>query len=814
MKNALLGVACCFFVSATFAQNDQLQKQQQHVQLRSAATDPVVLASNLRSDTMDILNYTISLNITDFTGNTIAGNTVVTFTPKINGLATLRLDLLMLTVDSIRTGASTLAYSYNDTLLFVHLPGIYNIGDTSSVTVYYHGTPQGDASGWGGFYFQSPYAYNLGVGFAALPHVYGRVWFPCFDNFVERSTYQFNITTNGGKLAYCNGYLATDTTDGLGNRTRTWIMPQTMPSYLASVSVAPYAEIDQVYHGIAADVPIVIAAVASDTTAVKNSFVNLPVALATFENHFGAYKWNRVGYCMVPFNSGAMEHATNISYPKATATGSLTYQNLYAHELSHHWFGDLATCRTPQDMWLNEGWAHYCEYLFAEALAGYPAYLAGIRTNHEDNLHFNTAKEGVLSLNNIPETYTYGDHVYNKGADVAHTLRGYLGDSLFFYSVKTYLAQNNYKDVSSVDFRDALSAASGVNLNDFFDDWVFNPGWPHFSIDSFAVAPAGSNYAVTVYVKQKLTDAPNYFTNVPLEMTFKAADWTEQTQSFVMSGPYASFNFTVPFNPVFVAVDMGEKISHAVAPDFKKLTATGSFNFANAKMNVTVTAITDSVFMRIEHNYTAPDSFKSCCIPYRLSSERYWKVDGIFSPGFKAKGTITYEGRTTSFTGNYYLDDQLFSTGTEDSLVLMYRRNAADDWSEYPYYTKNVISSVTDKHGIITIDSLVKGEYVLAMHDYALGIQQLNSNNQASSVTVFPNPTGTSVTIDYSGKLDDAVSVIQVLDMQGKLITEKVVPKKIQSTRLDCSNWKNGVYFVQWKQSNHLLAKGKLVIAH
>src|SRR5207245_632121 len=111
----------------------------------------------------------------------------------------------------------------------------------------------------------------------------------------------------------------------------------------------------------------------------------------------------------------------------------------------------------------------------------------------------------------------YGDNVYNKGADVAHTMRGYMGDSIFFYSVKAYLSQNNYKDVSSIDFRDALTAASGIDMTNFFNDWVFNPGWPHFSIDSFKVVPNGGVYVVRIFVKQKITGAPNYFTNVPLE---------------------------------------------------------------------------------------------------------------------------------------------------------------------------------------------------------------------------------------------------------------------------------------------------------
>jgi aminopeptidase N len=805
MKKILfaLFISLPVLVSAQFSEQQLKQKR--------SLDNPALRAANDRSDTIDILHYAISLDITDFTTKVIKGSTAIKVAPQLNGISSIRFDLLELTVDSIKRGTTVLPFSYNDTLLHVGTGTPIGIGDTVEIVVYYHGVPQSDSQ-WGGFYFQDPYAYNLGVGFDANPHTFGRVWFPCFDNFVERSTYSFIITTNGGKIAICNGELLSDITDGTGNRIREWLMTDPIPSYLANVSVAPYAEVHQNFNGATGPIPIILAAVPSDTTMVKNSFVNLPVALSTFEDHFGPYVWNRVGYCMVPFNAGAMEHATNISYPKATATGSLTYQTLYAHELAHHWFGDLATCRTAEDMWLNEGWAHYCEYLFEEALYGYDAYISGLRTNHEDNLHFNIVKEGPLSLAAIPHEFTYGDHVYNKGADVAHTLRSYMGDSLFFYSLKTYLQQYSFKDVSSADFRDALSAASGMDLTNFFNDWVFNPGWTHFSIDSFTVAPSGSMYAVTVYLKQKLTSAPAHYTNVPLELTFRSSSWQEMTTNVVMSGPSASFTQLLPFSPAFAAVNMYEKISDATAPEMKVIKTTGSHNFVNAKMNLTVTATTDSSFVRITHNYTAPDPFKTCCIPYRLSPNRYWTVDGLFSPGFKAKSVVFYEGRTLSFGSFYYLDHNLIDT-FEDSLVLMYRSGPAAEWAVYPYYTRNSLGSNSDKRGQITIDSLQKGEYALAMKDASLGVPSYIS--ESKTFKIFPNPGNGIVDIDLSAysatELRDAM--IRIYDMSGRqVLSVKYAGSHLQ--RLNASQLSNGVYNVSLLVKGKAVAHSRFVISH
>lgn len=268
------------------------------------------LAANDRSDTIDILDYNITLDITDFTApDTIWGNTQVTFVPKMNNVSTLSLDLLHMTIDSVEMNGNNLAFSYDDTLIVIALPVIHNIGDTSVVTVHYRGEPQGDPSGWGGWYNQTGYAFNLGVGFAADPHNYGRVWFPCFDNFVERSTYKFNITTSNGKVAYCNGQLAGDTTYANGKRMRTWVMNENIPTYLASVSVAAYTHVNQTYNGINGPIPMWLTALPADTTNMKNSFIHLPDAMQAFENGYGPYMWNRVGFCLVPFSSGAMEHA-------------------------------------------------------------------------------------------------------------------------------------------------------------------------------------------------------------------------------------------------------------------------------------------------------------------------------------------------------------------------------------------------------------------------------------------------------------------------------------------------------------------------
>ena len=200
-----------------------------------------------------------------------------------------------------------------------------------------------------------------------------------------------------------------------------------------------------------------------------------------------------------------MEHAGNIAYPSFAVDGTIDHESIFVHELSHHWWGDLVTCETEKDMWLNEGWATYSVSLFHQFVYGEERYKKEMRANHFEvlqNAHIHDKE--YRAVYGIPHEFTYGTHVYRKGADVAHTLRSYLGDSVFFHCIKNFLQAHAYSNASTTQFRDDIAACSGRNMREFFDDWVFSPGFTHFSIDSYTVIPSARSYAVSVYIRQKL----------------------------------------------------------------------------------------------------------------------------------------------------------------------------------------------------------------------------------------------------------------------------------------------------------------------
>lgn len=785
-----------------------------------------IRAENSRSDSIDILHYTIDLSITDFIGKVIKGHCEVRFQSRIDQINYIDLDLLGMSIDSVTQDDTTLAYTYTNSLLRVYLLQELNTDDSSAVTVYYHGIPQGDVTGWGGFYFTSEYAYNLGVGFGADPHPFGRVWFPCFDNFVERSTYSFAITTAGTKMALCNGNLISSVEHIDGTKTWNWEMQQSIPTYLACVAVGSYAPAYSQYEGLEAVIPIMLGAVAADTTKMKNSFIHLPDALATFENSFGPYRWSKVGFSLVPFSSGAMEHATNIAYPVFMANGTLAWESFLVHELSHHWFGDLVTCRTEEDMWLNEGWAAYCERLFMESAYGKESYDVSIADNHAEVVHYahTTVGDGAyLPVSGISHEHTYGMTVYQKGADMVHTLRSYMGDSLFFHCVRNYLEAYAFKDAGSEDLRDYLSDCSGINLYHFFNDWIFNPGFPQFSIDSFRVVPAGSQFSVTLFIKQRLNHAPHYYQQVPLEVTFMDPNWNSQTETVKMNGQCGFFTIMLPFSPVYAGLDHAGKISDAITSGMKVISSTGLHNFDNGAATMNVSALTDSAWIRVEHNYAPPDPFKSPQTGLHLSDYHYWNIDGIIPDGFDATLVINYNG--SNFSNGGFQDNTLI-TNVEDSLLVMYRSGAEGDWSAVTDVVQNFTGSHNDKRGYFTVNHVEKGEYVFAIYDYdktdtliyppGEPCQFLSapavSVHAEEPFHVFPNPADEQITI--FAELHGRNHLVEVYDLYGRLFYHEQLQNSIGPVNIAITHWPSGPYLVCITDSETHSLNSRLIIVN
>ncbi len=785
--------------SQSFSQEFSCQHRKSQKSLSTQQLYPS--AANERSDSIDVLNYAIHLDITDFQNQKIAGFTDVTVTAEGNeSFSQLPLDLLELQVDSVKQNQQVVPFTYNDTLLVAQLTATMSAGDTTTVRVYYQGSPQADNS-WGGFYFTNNYAFNLGVGFDANPHNFGRVWYPCFDNFVERATYDFHIETSNGKVATCNGTLLSENSLPNGNTVRHFHLKDPIPTYLSAVAVAEYSTVNQIHSGITGNIPIELHAVPSDTQNLKNSFAHLTDAIACFENSYGVHRFEKVGYSLVPFNAGAMEHATNIAYPIYAADGSLANETLMAHELAHHWWGDYATCETQEDMWLNEGWASFSELLFTEHVYGKEAYQNALEELHADVLRTAHLNEGGFrAVSGIPHEITYGSHVYNKGALVAHNLRGYLGDQTFFSSISQFLESRGFNSMNSEQFRDSLSVFSGEDLTPFFTDWVFSGGWNDFELDSFQIIPVGNQFEITLFIEQKLFGKTQFHANVPLEVGFYQNDFSFSLDTILTNGAYTQATVMVDNEPTWITLNPTKQQVYANTDYFETLTAGNITVSGYSNMSVDVVNAGDSSLLRIEHHYTTPDPIKLWSEkPYRLG-DHYWEVGGILHPDFEASATLFYDGRVNTLQ----LDSSLVAA-TEDSLFLLYRRNAKEDWVEYSHYTKNVLGSSTNQFGVIEISSLLAGQYALANIDHSV-LSVGENTKRENSIQVYPNPT--NGTIHFVGE-KGLKGKIDVYTANGQLVRTVNLNGKIVSVNLN--NQPSGTYHYKASDQNQLISSGSFI---
>lgn len=744
------------------------------------------------ADSVHVAHYNINVDTVSFSAQTLWSHTGITAVSLVDDLDIVRLDLQGHTVDSvIAADGSSLSFTHDGLGLDVSIPMI-NTGDTSAFTIYYHGQPSQDPSGWGGFYWSgSVYAFNLGVGFEEDPHVYGRAWYPCLDVFTDKSTYEFHVTVDSTYLPVCNGELTGQTDLGDGRKTTHWIMNDPIPSYLVAFAVAPFVLLEREYSGI----PAQIACVASDSNNVNSTFVNMQSCVDLFLDKFGPYRFNRIGYSVVPFNGGAMEHATSIHIGKVFIDGSLTYETLWAHELAHMWWGDNVTCTTAEDMWLNEGWASYSEALFTEEVYGEEAYMNWFRPLHRQMLQFAHIEDGdYYAMNDIPHSATYGSHVYEKGPLMCHSLRGYMGDSLFFQACRAFQDSLEFGNASSVDMMNIFSSSSGLDMTGFFEGWILEPGWAHFSIDSFSVASESGSYDVEVHLRQRSRANQHlYDMKVPVYITDGSGN--ETTEWVSMNQETQSFNIEVDFEPALVMIDGEEQLADAMATYTRTIDSDGykTFLHTNARLDVEEVGSEPSL-IRIADNFVSPvPNFSEPGI--LLNQYHYWTVEGILADGLQASVEFKYFGTESNSSG--YMDNELFVNNDEDSLIMLYRPGPGHSWQEPADYEVETGASSTNLRGDVVVNNVQLGEYVLAIRD-----AQLAMNVHAESeLVIYPNPASSQITV----RMENAGhATVKAVDSSGRVVFEGELIS--QESSIDCSEWPTGTYIL-----NVTTDKGKLL---
>ena len=429
---------------------------------------------NQNQEKIDIKFYELNLDI-DFNSSRLRGS--VTVNGVIGNIYPdfIELDLYdNMTVDSILQNNIPILYLHENDMLKIPLSDI-TLDDENlfSLTIFYQGTP--DHCGAGGFKFDEHQ--NIGHVWTLSEAYCARSWWPCKDDPSDKADSVNIIVSVPIEPAYIvasNGLLSSTT---INNNKKTYFWKERYPitTYLVSLAIYPYTKwVDQYVSPISSDTMLIEHYVFPDR--YEASYPNYSLTkdmLSFFSELFGEYPFISEKYGHADFTwGGGMEHQT------LSSMGSFS-QNLMVHELGHSWWGNLITCKTFNDIWLNEGFARYCQALWAEHMYGREAYF-DFMNNHA---YYGAGTIYVENPSSNSQIFSAGLS-YNKASWVLHMLRHKVGETMFFDILKSYASNDSlsYNAASTSDFQKVCEDISGLDFEQFFQQWIYGEKYPKYEL--------------------------------------------------------------------------------------------------------------------------------------------------------------------------------------------------------------------------------------------------------------------------------------------------------------------------------------------
>ncbi|MDQ2986881.1 MAG: M1 family metallopeptidase [Armatimonadota bacterium] len=497
----------------------------------------------------DLQHVKVSLSV-DYPNRSISGYSENTIAPFSDGLATLDFhcgEALRVATCSVDGRPATFTRSGN--MVKIVPPARTVRGKSQVVRIVYSGTKRGSAgrlmsdAGW---HFIEPNGREANrEGFWTQGETEeNRHWAPTWDYPNDTATSETVVTVPGTWTVIGNGSLQSARTNSDGTKTFHWKMTQPHVTYLISLVGGPLDLKKDVWSGV----ELIYAVPKGMGDKIDASFSVTPKMLAHFSDIFGVkYPWSKYAQsCMYDFGGG-MENVSATTLGIQGLGGNL--EGLIAHELGHQWFGDLVTCKSWGDIWLNEGFATYCGALWEEKARGKAAYQAAV----EGNFAGYAGEKNLRALST--QMYSHGDAMfdgqsYGKGAVILHMLRRHVGDQAFFAGIKLYLTRFRHMPVETDDFRQCVSETSGLDLESWFDQWVFKRG--HLEIET-AWSHANGKVEVKVRQTQDTSKGTPYYT---FDTVVEFKNGTSVTRKPIrISGKETTASFDMPMKPDSVVVD-------------------------------------------------------------------------------------------------------------------------------------------------------------------------------------------------------------------------------------------------------------------
>ena len=411
----------------------------------------------------DVEHYDLDLRWSADEG-ALAGVTTITATAT-QDLSRFNLDLAGMEVRSVTVDGRAAASRREDRELVVTPRVTLASGRPFTTVVTYDGIPTPISQGTD--LFDVGWQTDGREAFVICEPSGAATFFPVNDHPVDKATYTINVTAPQDQVVAANGLLVRNTFGGPGNRTWTYEARDPMASYLVQIAIGDYELVDG---GRIGDVVVRHAfhrSVVREATSATALTAEMLLVLADI---FGPYPFEAYGVVAVDEPLGFALETQTLTLIGSDIAKAGSGDPIMLHELAHQWVGDAVSPATWQDIWLNEGFATYAEWLWSERMGGTSAHDIARRQARDGDLDTPAGDPGAAEL--------FSATVYARGALTLQALREAIGDPAFFELTRTWVAEHSGGVASTADLIELAERLSGQQLDDLFDRWLRAPELP------------------------------------------------------------------------------------------------------------------------------------------------------------------------------------------------------------------------------------------------------------------------------------------------------------------------------------------------
>ncbi len=498
---------CCSVASPAFAQKkEKKKKKKQQTEQIEVYQDTLAIQEPIwipkKGDynpsaprIFDLLHTKLEASF-DWAKQRLNGKATLRLRPHFYPQQLLQLDAIGFWIDDISINGQKLNFSYDSLKINIELPKVYTRQDSFDIQITYTARPNeipskgsqaiGDDRG---LYFIDPTETN--------PYKPTQIWtqgetqanscwLPTIDVPNTKSTQEMVLTVEKKYRTLSNGKLVSSVENPDGTRTDHWLMDKPHAVYLFMMAVGEFEVITDKWR----DKEVSYWVEPEFKTYAKAIFGRTPQMIEYFSNLLGyPFPWDKYAQVVVrDFVSGAMENTTASVFMEDLNVDNRFlldghWDQIIAHELFHHWFGDLVTCESWANLPLNESFANYSEYLWLEHYYGEEeAQNARLEELANYLYESNSKREPIIRYYHTDREDMFDSHSYAKGGLILHLLRSYVGDEAFFASLSLHLKNRQYKTAEIHDLRMAFEEVTGQDLNWFFEQFFLSPGHPELNI--------------------------------------------------------------------------------------------------------------------------------------------------------------------------------------------------------------------------------------------------------------------------------------------------------------------------------------------